>query len=441
MKTIFITCFTGLISRNILATDVLPRLLHHGSVRLVVVAPESRAKVLREEFGGERVVVEGVAMAQLRGLERFFWMLATNFLSTTTRRVQRRAKFARDGSRFDYAVSLLLGFLGRSRVVRRIFRAVANAAAPAGSFAHLFDRYHPDLVFSTDVYTPEDVRLMRIARRRGIRVIGMVRSWDNVTSKTLLTVIPDRLAVNTERIGQEAVGYGDVPAERIRVVGIPHYERYRTEPRTPRDAFFGRYGFDPSKKMILFAPPSDTYLKGDPIAPVVLEALERVDAQILVRMPLVGATELGGCRPAAHVAFDRPENSPDFIEAHLSRAADQHLADSIYHSDLVITWASTMIIDAIVFGKPVVLIGFDSAPRPYAKSITQYYDYDHQKRILETGGVRLARNPEELADSVGRYLGDPNLDRAGRQRILAEYCGALDGKSGERVANLLLSLV
>ncbi len=441
MRTVFITCFTGLISRNILATDAFWRLKNHPDLRIVLIAPESRRAELEDEFGAPNVAVEGVLVPPLKGTDWILWVLATNLLNTNTRRVQRLARLAYDRSWFKYFVSLYLSWLGRARALRTLFRFFVARFAKTQGYQYLFERYRPDLLFATDVYTFPDVKLMLIAKRRGVKTVGMVRSWDNPTSKTLLMFIPEKLVVNTERIREEAVRLGDVPAERITVVGIPHYERYRSQERTLREVFFRKLSLDPRKPLILFTPPSDNYLKEDPITPVALEALARVGAQVLVRFPLVGDVELAGFKLPPDMVFDEPGKSPDFTEVHLSREADRHLADSIYHSDFVVTWASTMIIDAAVFGKPIILIGFDAAPRPYAKSITRYYDYDHQQRILETGGARLVKSPKELIDWCRRYLENPKIDKEGRARIVTEYCGKLDGKSGERLAAYLLQFV
>lgn len=441
MKTIFITCFTGLIARNILATEAFSRLRAAPGVRIVIITPQSRANVLTAEFGGPSVTVEGVAASPLRGIEQVIWILATNLLPSGTRRVQRRAKLARDGNRADYLASALASAFGRIGAVRRLFRAVAAHAISGEEFAYLFTRYKPGLLFATDVYTPWDVKLCYLARARGVATITMVRSWDNVTSKTILLLRPERVIAGTEHIKRELGALGDVPPERISVVGIPHYDRYRDHAlRTPRSEFFRKIGLDPAHKLILFTPPSDHYLKHDPVTPVVLSAIAPL-AQVLVRFPLVGRSDLGGMALPPNVVIDEPGASPDFTEAHLSRSADHHLADSIFHADLVITWASTMIIDAAVFDKPILLVGFDAGARPYGESIQQYYDYDHQAAILKTGGARLTPSVDELRRWAERYLADPALDAPGRERLRREFAGELDGRAGERLARLLLAAV
>lgn len=438
MKTIFITCFRGIIARNILATRAFESLRERRNLRIIIIAPPSRAAHAAREFGGSNVLVEAVPLAKLAGLNKILWVLATNLLASGTRGVQRLAKWERDRNFLDYWVSGLVGWLGRFRPVRAIFRWGVRAGLNAGEFEYLFDKYSPDLVFAADIYELEDAKLVHLAKKRRVKTIGMVRSWDNITSKTLLMVMPERMAVNSAHIQKELEKYGDVPAGMIFICGVPHYDHYRPEGRTSREDFFSRFGLDPRKKLILFTPPSDTYIKHDPVAVEILKALEEVNDQVLVRLSLVGKTDLSGYAKSDKVALDEPANSPDFIDVYMNRATDRHLADSIYHSDLVITWASTMIVDAAVFDKPIILVGFDAAARPYGRSIRQYYDYDHQRHVIETGGVRLARSRGELVDLARKYLADPALDRGGRRAIVREYCGDLDGRAGERLGKFIL---
>lgn len=439
MKTIFITCTRGIISRNILSTPALGRLRSRSDLHIVLVVPQHRVELIGREFGGSNVLVTGLAAPPPTGLPKVLWVMATNLLSSHTRNVQRRAKFSRDHNLFDFLASLALAGLGRVRLVRRLFRAMAARLDPGRECYGLLERYRPDLVFATDVYELADTRLIRAARRYGIRTVGMIRSWDNVTSKTLLSAIPDRLLVNTGRIGQEAERYGDVPGNRISIVGVPHYDRYRPEFLTPRVEFFRKLGLDHLQKLILFTPPAESYLRGDPATALILEAIAPLGAQVLVRMPLVGQSGLADRRPPPGVVFDQPGTSPDFLDVHLTPASDRHLADSLGHADLVITWASTMIIDAAVFDKPIILVGFDASPRPFSHSIRQYYDYDHHRAILASGGVRLAKSAEELRTIVRGYLQHPERDRQGRAWIRSQYCGWLGGGAGERLGQLLLA--
>ncbi len=442
MKTILITCIRGLIARNILATDAFSRLAKEPGLKIVVVASEQNVSALRREFGGPNVIFEGIHMPAKEipdGFDRLLWTIATNLLPTKTREVQRRVKFALDRNRFDYAASVIFGFLGRIGWVRRMSRFFVGILLGYREYERLFKKYRPDLVFATDVFALQDVKLMLAAKKSGVKTVGMVRSWDNVTPNTLLMHIPDEVVVNGPRIQNELIRYGDVPGERIFITGVPHYDHYRSQDCMPRSDFMRKFGFDENKKLVLFATPSDRYLRDNLVSPLVVDALAASGLQVLIRPPIVGRSGLEGKALPPNMRLDDPGDYGDFVNINMDRAADRHLADSLNAADVVVTWASTMIVDAIAFMKPVVLVGFDETPRPYHEGILKYYDYEHHQFILASGGVRLAKSPDELCDWVMRYIKEPELDRDGRAAIVAAHCGALDGRAGERLATYILN--
>lgn len=441
-KTIFITSFFGFIARNILATTFLELMRQDKNLRIVIFTPDKKAERHRREFGGGNIIVEGVSLKTPSRFERLLTVIFHNLSDTNTWRIHRLIHLKRDKNYLGFALYWVLSKLGYLKFVRNLARWVDFQFSPKNRFQKYFDEYRPDLVFATDVFEPNDVDMMREAKHRGILVAGMVRSWDNITSKGLNRIIPDKLIVNTERIKEEAIKYNDVLPENIFVVGIPHYDYYVTEKRTGRAALFEKLSLDPKKKLIFFAPPADLYANRDPIAVKVLDVLYPLEAQILVRMPLVGETDLGRYQSVPQkLAIDEPGSASDFVSADISRSGDAHLADLLYHSDVVVAFASTLAIDAVAFNKPVVFVGFDAEPRPYWDSLTRYYDYDHQRALLETGGIRLARNPEELVRYVNDYLKNPELDATGRKRIINDRCWKLDGHSGERLANIIKKFV
>jgi hypothetical protein len=44
-----------------------------------------------------------------------------------------------------------------------------------------------------------------------------------------------------------------------------------------------------------------------------------------------------------------------------------------------------------------------------------------------------------LIDQIRHYLRHPESDRAGRARVVAEQCGVIDGRAGERLARAILA--
>ena len=118
----------------------------------------------------------------------------------------------------------------------------------------------------------------------------------------------------------------------------------------------------------------------------------------------------------------------------------QRLLETLFYSSLVVCPPSSMSIDAAFFDKPVINICFKEDDDAHGR-INDYYEMTHYKKILDTRGVRLVYNQEDLIYWVNGYLERPEIDRAGRDTMVKQQCWKTDGKSGERVAMFVLKLL
>jgi hypothetical protein len=408
----------------------------------VIIVPEKKVSFYAQWFGASNIVVEGVEAKVMLRRDIFFNSLFLNLSDTQARRIHRFIELKKDKKYLKFLYHVFLArVVGKVGAFRILFRWLDFNLSNRDRFRQLFEKYNPIMVFSTDMFEPNDVDLAREAKRRGVFTISMVRSWDNITTKGLNRIIPDKFIVATPVLKEELVKYNDANSDDIFVVGIPHYDKYTKSQRTDRQTLFEKLGLDPNKKTIFFAPPSSIYSGNEPIAEEIVKSFYEHDIQIIIRLYIVGSVNLGSIKPVPNkIAIDDPGSSSDFTEADLTKG-DGHLADLLYNSDVVIAFASTLAIDAIVFGRPVVFINFDVAPKPYWASLRRFYDYDHQRAILRTGGVKLAKNMGELVEFVNMYLSNPKLDEDGRRKIIEERCWKLDGQSSERLAKAILKFL
>lgn len=444
MRTIFITSFHPIVSRNILASPVLDLLLGGGGVRVVILYPDGRIKrkFFNGEFSREGVVLEGISRGITRR-EACMKYVALAAIDTCSLAIKRVTEMGGRGAWLARAIANRAPF-------RRCIRWLDARVTPAGGFGALCERYTPAVVFATDVQNEYDVRLLHEAERRGIATVGMVRSWDNLAAKGLIRCIPDVLVVNNDIVAREARALHGVPEERIRVVGIPHYDRYLGEPPHPRGEFMRRFHLDPARRYVLYAPTGDRYLKENALDREIIELSARLlppTHQLLVRLPFSDDVSLGTLPRLPNVVVMQPGGKylgdDDFSKNNeLTREDDEWLRDMLFHSDLVVAGPSTMCIDGVLYGKPVILVGFDGHRKlPYYRSVRRYYDYDHWQPLLAARGVRLAGNPDEFAEYLTLYLRDPHRDAEGRKRIVREQCGELDGRASERLTEVLRSIL
>ena len=90
-------------------------------------------------------------------------------------------------------------------------------------------------------------------RRRalGIPTIGYVNSWDNLTSKGTVHVLPDVYIVWNEPIAQEAVEIHDIPASTVRITGAPHLDMFFSmRPRMTRSQLCAEMGCPDAPYMV-----------------------------------------------------------------------------------------------------------------------------------------------------------------------------------------------
>ena len=439
-KTLFITSFYGFLGRNILGSGLLEILLSNPNLRVVVFLPNKKTESYRKFFPHPQIIFEGIDHNRNPGkLEKRFSYLF-GFLSDVYYWRMERASLWRRGFRWHAAIFWLVSKLGHLKIVRRLVRHLDYILMPKNYYRKYFEKYSPDLGFTTDIFRSQDIYLMREARFRKVPILGMIRSWDNVTGKGLNQIIPDEVVAHNPVIKEEAIKYDDMKSEHIHLIGVPHYDRYVTERRSSRAELFKKLNLDPNKKMVLISPPIWTYTH-DPLAPFLVKALEPLDVQVVVRLHMMSKSNMADLRPIPNkLAINAPDQITDVVNADIT-TQDDFFADLLYHSDVVVSHASTLGIDAAVFDKPAIYIGFDVKPKPYYASLRWLHDTEFLKRLRQTGGIRLAENVDQFLEYVKKYLADPKLDREGRQNIVRDYCWKLDAQSSQRLADVILSML
>lgn len=452
MQTVFITSFHPLISRNILSTSLLGKLTRDPECTVVLLVPGYKRDFFERTFGRPRVMIEGIR-SSLPVLDRIIRQLALASLKTRSMVIRRRWEFGFDRNVISFLTkSLLAWFMAGRGWTRGLVRSLDRRFGSRGGFGPLFERYRPQAVFVTDLVHETDLECLRAAHDRGILTIGMSRSWDNLTGKGLIRALPEMLVVQNEILKRELEAYHGAPHERIRIIGIPHYDRYVGYRPGSREEFFRSVGLDASKRLLLFAPIGDRHIRKNVTDRAVLDMLVRAresgllpqDIQVLVRLPPTIPVSLGDFRPPSWMKIEQPGRQiagGSLKESELGAEDDRHLIESLIWSELLITGPSTIAIDAAVLDKPIILIAFDNGGMGYWGSIRCWYDYDHFRTIVESGGTRWAPDESMCIKAVRSYLDHPEADREARARIVREQLWRTDGGSTARLAGTIVQAI
>lgn len=449
MKTIFITAFNPFILRNILTGDALKVLKQNHDTRVVVFVPDYKVAFFQKEIGAENVIVKGVAVGKISRQDIIFRFVDSSLVNTPTLAVHKRVQLDRKKNYPRFIANwLLMKIFSRSRFLKRCTRLLDYLTISKDRFAQYFEKYQPNLIFTTDVFHDDDVHLLAEAKKTGVKTIGMVRSWDNFTTKGIMRLHPDHLIVHNEVIKNEAIKHSNFNPERIFVSGIPQYDVYFNDKdqRMPRTEFFRKVGLDPDKKLILFSPFGNRFTDIDwQIMAILREFIDKqliTSSQILVRLTPNDEVSFGNFVPNNNFYVDRPGHqfyTGVFRDQELTLPDFRWLADCLYHSDVIIAGGASIGIDAAIFGKPGILIHFDGhEQRPYWQSVRRFYEYRHATALIEMGAFRSAKSRDELLAYLRDYLENPRLGNEAREKMLIRQCWKLDGQAGKRIGDLLL---
>lgn len=446
MKTVLITIFQAVEAKNILRTNVIKALLEDNAVRVVCLArfPE-RAEYYAREIPHERITYDAWYQAPQGMLERFFSFLKFSLIKTKTTDLKRLMYYEESGNFVSFTFGRIFNFVFAQKFVRQLIRFIDYRFIPNAGFGALLEKYRPDVVFLAHLFDDVEIALLREAKRKNIPAVGFINSWDKLTARCAVRLLPDTLVVYNDIVKKEAMEHMDMPEERIIVCGIPQYDQYFTDNPVSREEFFRKTGLDPNRKVVLFAPMGRAFSNSDWDMIDMLHTLipEKLpNAQLYVRFQpndFLDEKELSR-RPWLKYSFPGKrfgtERGGDWD---MDFGELRHLTNTLAHSSLLVSYASSMSIDAAIFGKPVININFElrQGERP-SKSPTQYYKTDHYQKALESGGIRLVHSPEELCWWFEQYLYNPDKDSAGRERLVSQQCHRKDGKAGECIAKIIL---
>lgn len=452
MKTIFITIYDGDIEKNILQSKVFRTILE-AKVRVVLLVKNGIVQNYHQ-YANEQIIVEELPRSSCFS-EKFFYWIGWNILPTRSAYLRRHQSYKLHRNWLRFKFGEFLGMCGTSRVFRQLLRFM-YACIPDTYGEYLFERYRPDLLFAPSMFSFEDGRLLRMAKKIGIKTITTSKSWDVLTNKAFTRVLADTILVQNAQICDIAIQLGDYASWQVEIVGFVQFD-FVTDPNIimPRVEFFKKIGADPNKKLILYSmsgdwknPYDDEVVEGIHTAiekgelgfpaqllarfhPKYSSKVEMLELPFLIKYrPCEGSEQVESFDSSASRVYPFTFREKDFID----------LANMLYHSDVTINTMSSITLDAIAFDKPVILICHDGIDRsiPYLDSLRRMYDEDHYRIIMESGCAKVSYSMKDTVQAIRGYLSDPSQEDDGRKFIREHMLYKLDGNSGVRIAEALL---
>lgn len=296
--------------------------------------------------------------------------------------------------------------LARSVLVP-LLRAAEASVPPSQELVRFLLERDPQVLLLTPHIFPrsEQPELLAAAKSLGIPAAVCVHSWDNLTSKGRIRLLPDRVFVWNELQRREAVRYHGLPAELVAVTGAQAYDWWFERKPRPRVEFCERIGLDPQQPIVLYA--CSAPWSGRAEAEFVLPWVDAIRAAggrlatagILIR-PHPKRTEAW-----PQITPDRYPNvavwptAPELPGALATRA---EYFDSIFHSAALVGANTSAMIEAAILRKPVLTLALPQ----FAEEQTETIHFAYLNEVAG-GLLTTAATLEEHVVQLARALEDP----------------------------------
>jgi hypothetical protein len=361
------------------------------------------------------------AATNLRGVTDFSRYLDSRYASASALRARmKRKSLPASFAWLDWAPSLPPWAL---RPWLRTLAACEDAIPPNALLDAFVAERAPDLVAVSPLvdFGAEQVDVVKSARRAGIPVAACIASWDNLTNKGLMRVVPDRVCVWNQAQRREAVELHDIPADRVAITGAQLFDRWfdRT-PSTTRQEFCAARGLDPALPLVLYTCSSSFIAAAPAEVAFVREWVSQLrrhastaHVSVLVRPHPFNLwdwqhADLSDLGPLA-IDPRRPYNP-------LGEDVRAAFYDALYHSAAVVGVNTSAMIEAAIVGRPVLSI----LAAQFAA--TQEGTLHFRHLLPENGGfLQVSPSIDEHLPQLASALSDPELWRERTAAFVASF--------------------
>jgi hypothetical protein len=332
-------------------------------------------------------------------------------------RANTRISKAAPGAR--RVLGVLARVLGWRRAIR-ILEGLLQAMPPDRAIMNFMHARPCDVVVVSPLvdFGSEQVEYLLAAKALGRRTALLVHSWDNLTNKGLIRVIPDRVLVWNEAQKAEAVDMHGVAADRIVVTGAQCYDVwYDMKPTETRESFCERMGLDTDRPYVLFT--GSSAFIGSNLEPDLVRGL-RSALNKLIQPGNTGLQVLVRPHPQNAAPWDALADGdglavyPRGGALPVAASAQRDYFDSVYHAAAVVGVNTSAMIEASILDRPVLSV-LDPRFRDTQQGTLHFH------HLLDGGHLLTADNIDLLAEMLYQAARGELEYRLGTSRFLDAF--------------------
>jgi hypothetical protein len=317
-----------------------------------------------------------------------------------------------------------LGGSARGRAIG-LLQACERAIPISGRVQSFLETCRPDAVVVSPLVdaASDQVDTVRAAQAAGIPVVAAIASWDNLTNKGHMRVLPDMVTVWNEAQKAEAVTLHGVPPDRVAVTGAQLFDRwFERGPSQSREEFGEMVGLPGRTPFVLFTGSSVFIARSETEVPFVrswIEALRASSDPLLRNVPVLVRPHPFNCQ--AWETADFSDLGPVAIWPRqrytpAAESARTSFFDSLYYSTAVVGINTSAMIEAAILLKPV----FSILAPTFAG--TQEGTLHFRHLLPENGGfLQVAGSIDAHVQQLAAAVRNPELTREHTRRFVATF--------------------
>ena len=344
------------------------------------------------------------------------------------------------------------------KIFQRLFKykffRILFKTAPAGWILQLVERitppdkriishirsYAPDVVVVNPTHaraSSADLEYLKAAHRLGVPAVLPVAGWDNLTTKGIISVQPDRLLAWNAVQREEAVTWHRTPENRIRIIGATLFDDWFSyqKPSVSKKEFCARYGLRKSDPIFLYLGSSKNMAENEVWLVERLHAALKTSPDARLRQ----VQFLVRPHPANYLNYEQITNKDIAVTPKgslpKSKEVMQSFYDAVYHTTAAIGINSSSMLMAIIAGKPVLTVLTDK----YRKT---QEETQHFKQLMKDDVLDWAVSDGEFVSAVKRLLDGDDIRKGRRIKFAEKFLRplGLNVSAGEVAAQEIIAM-
>jgi hypothetical protein len=299
-----------------------------------------------------------------------------------------------------------------------------------------------DLIFLLSIDMVPDRVILASALNQSIPVSMLVHSWDNVSSKALMSQHPNQILVWNEMNAAECTLILEIPQSKVIVVGGPQFELYRGLD-LKKESFYERLFCDPLTPIITYVCNSIVGApdESDFILKLLISLRDKFEDgfKLVIRLhpevrqeeyQKIFANEKNVILDTPTKLFSASTSFDDFFSENICSSVNE-FAELMKFSKIIINYFSTTSIDAAIFQVPAITPGFNvTHPSESWNSAKRWSRITHYKSVVDEKLVFMPQDMNELVEQIEGILEG--------KLIYREMCSKLEQKIAPNIKSSVL---